>query len=94
MDLKDLPQLYRDVLQTGNGPMVIDDLMNKFWILSSTFDDNDEVMKHREGQRSVVLYILTTMGLRPDLQKLIQERYHNADRDNRTTSTDDTGGRY
>jgi hypothetical protein len=63
---------YKAVFTGPEGEMVLQDLMRTHWIGSTTFDEgNPRKMVFREGERNVVLRILTLLQI--DLKEY-QER--------------------
>ena len=54
---------YQDLFNDPNGEKVIQDLMTRFGMKTSTFNTDPYVTAFNEGQRNVVLYILTRMNL-------------------------------
>lgn len=90
MNRKQRTELYKTVFEAGNGPAVLDDLKDEFWIADSTFvAENATETAYREGQRSVVLHLIHTLAQKPDLEKLIQERLNNVDRNSREPAATD-----
>mgnify|MGYP003114326865 CR=1 FL=1 len=62
MTLDDLKKTYRQLFNTDEGKIVLNDLELRFHILASTYVPGDpHDTSYREGQRSVVLTILRMM---------------------------------
>lgn len=75
-------QDYRSCFTSEYGKRVLYDMFNEHCMISSTFDPNPQVMALREGERNVVLRILTMLKTSPEKLKLqIEEsdRYANQD---------------
>lgn len=65
---------YQSVFSTPEGERVLYDLIKSCHILHSTMDPNPNEMAYKEGERSVVLRILQTLGQDPAaLIKRIEE---------------------
>lgn len=65
---------YKKIFSTDEGREVLSDLMNVHNVLSSTFDINANVMALREGERNVVLRIMTILKITPkEMQALAEE---------------------
>lgn len=96
MTYKEKQELYRQTFTAGNGPAVLLDLEDEFHIADTTYvPDSPNETAYREGQRSVVLHLLRLIEQRPDIEKLLQERHSDAQRETGTTITGDTtGGRW
>lgn len=58
---------YQNVFSTPMGQKVLEDLKKAHFVDSVTFVENPQTHAYREGQRAVVLRILST--LKVDLQK-------------------------
>ncbi len=70
---------YKDYQRTFNseqGQRVLYDLMNEHYFLRSSFDQNPYEMAFREGQKNVILRIMTILKL--DLGK-IKEKLEGAE---------------
>ncbi len=59
MTPKELRQTYRAVLMSEDGEKVIDDLSARFGLHTSSFTPNSDETAFREGQRDVVLFLLS-----------------------------------
>lgn len=70
----DYVKLYKEVFSTPDGKLVLIDLCNRFHMMGSTRKINDAAgdMEFREGQRNVMLYILSQVNY--DLEKFFQQR--------------------
>ena len=66
--LKNLRKTYRDVFESDNGKIILDDLKNRCHIFSSTYSEKTNETFFLEGQRRVALYILDM--LREDNREL------------------------
>ena len=64
MDLKLRNSRYTEVFETKQGKEVLEDLVKTFHINSTTYrkDGNINDVVFREGQRSVVLFILSQIN--------------------------------
>lgn len=62
---------YQNVFNTEMGKKVLEDLKRNHFINSVAFVENSQSHAYREGQRAVVLRILSTLGI--DLQKLKEQ---------------------
>lgn len=67
---------YQNVFNSASGKRVLNDMMDVHHVLHSSFDPNSATqMAFREGERNVVLRILTLLKVKPDeLRKKIEER--------------------
>lgn len=54
---------YQSLFKTHDGLDVLNDLMKKNHIFNGTFDKDPMVMAFREGQRSVIVEIIHTLGI-------------------------------
>ena len=62
-----LLQTYKRTFQSNHGTEVLNDLMDKCGYFSSSFVPNDAYgTAYNEGMRSVLLYIVSKMNLKPD----------------------------
>lgn len=70
----DYVKLYKEVFSTPDGKLVLIDLCNRFHMMGSTRKINDAAgdMEFREGQRNVMLYILSQINY--DLEKFFKQR--------------------
>jgi|TARA_R100001530_G_scaffold81508_1_gene56878 predicted oxidoreductase (fatty acid repression mutant protein) len=59
MTPKELRQTYRAVLMSEDGEKVIEDLSARFGLYTSSFTPNSDETAFREGQRDVVLFLLS-----------------------------------
>lgn len=65
---------YKSVFGSDLGQQVLADMCESAFVLHGTFSDNPYEMAHKEGQREVVLRILTTLELEPSrVRELIQK---------------------
>ena len=60
-DEQKLQANYRSLFNTEDGKLVLRDLMTQFHIWANVTDDLPHIMIQREGERSVVLYIMNMM---------------------------------
>jgi hypothetical protein len=66
---------YQTVFGTQHGQRVLYDLMNQFHVLHSTRVSQDSETIFREGERNVVIFIMSKLKQNPDrLQRLIAEQ--------------------
>lgn len=74
-------QAFKAVFESPQGKLVLAQLMSKFHMISPTYslgkDVNPYDLALQEGQRSVVLYILSTLNI--DLEALIERIEQNAE---------------
>lgn len=61
MTPEDLRTLYKVVLNNEDGHKVINDLAARFHIHGSTFSNEPTETAYREGQRTVVLFLLSML---------------------------------
>lgn len=61
MTPEDLRTLYKVVLNNEDGRKVINDLAARFHIHGSTFSNEPTETAYREGQRTVVLFLLSML---------------------------------
>lgn len=72
--ISDLLIAYKTVFDTPEGERVLYDLMNTFFIFNSTMDPNPHELAYNEGQRSVILRIVKTLGTNPErILKLLEQ---------------------
>lgn len=71
-------EMYKDVFKTENGKYVISDLVEKFRVLRpyKMHDRRDGDLEFSEGQRQVVLYILTQIGYDLAALEELQKKYN------------------
>ena len=55
---------YKRFLESKDGKLIIDDLMNSYGINRTTFSEDARTSAFKEGQRSVVLAILKVGGIK------------------------------
>lgn len=70
---------YQKVFGSSDGKDVLKDLINANFVLDSTFAQNDPYLTAlREGQRNVVLRILTILKINPNkfLEEVAKEASH------------------
>lgn len=69
-----LAKKYRQAIAGDCGDAVLKDLMSRFFFFDSTFNGNVNDVLYKEGQRSVLLYLLhmTDKGYE-EIQKLTEE---------------------
>jgi hypothetical protein len=70
----DYVKLYQEVFGTESGKLVLIDMCNRFHMMTATRkkDDIDGDMEFREGQRNVMLYVLSQVNY--DLEKFFKQR--------------------
>lgn len=67
-------QSYKDVFLSPHGEVVLKDLMTKYSLLNSTFSGDVNEMLIREGERKVVLHILSVLKINiTELNERIKE---------------------
>jgi hypothetical protein len=64
-------QDYKRTFGSEHGKRVLYDLMNEHYFLRSSYDSNPQEMAFREGQKNVVLRIMTALKL--DQEQLKQK---------------------
>lgn len=70
-----LAQDYGDTFATESGKRVLDDLMQRYFMFSHTMGESHADMAFKEGQRNVVLEILSRSKIDPqELKDKIKER--------------------
>lgn len=62
---------YKRTFSEGPGKKVLLDLMHKFHMLNSTFDENDRLSALKQGEQNVVLFILSRMNM--DTEELLKQ---------------------
>lgn len=67
---------YQRTFSSEHGKRVLYDLMNEHYFLKSSFSPNPQEMAFKEGQKNVILRIMTTLKL--DIEKL-NEKVKGAD---------------
>lgn len=70
----DYVKMYQETFGTPAGRLVLMDLCNRFHMMGATRKKEDVAgdMEFREGQRNVMLYLLTQVNY--DLEKFFKER--------------------
>ena len=72
---RDLIGQYQQVFGTPAGQDILRDMRARFHWLHTTFDQDERLAAFNEGQRSVVLYILTRLRMTDaDLMRLAGEQ--------------------
>jgi hypothetical protein len=61
MSIDDLRAAYRTLLNTKDGQIVMKDLQARYHIHGSTFSIDPNETAYREGQRTVVLFLLSML---------------------------------
>ncbi len=61
MSIDDLRAAYRTLLNTEDGQIVMKDLQARYHINGSTFSADPNETAYREGQRTVVLFLLSML---------------------------------
>tara|TARA_R100001591_G_scaffold96080_1_gene101893 strand:- start:24 stop:245 length:222 start_codon:yes stop_codon:yes gene_type:complete len=61
MSIDDLRAAYRTLLNTEDGQIVMKDLQARYHIHGSTFSADPNETAYREGQRTVVLFLLSML---------------------------------
>ena len=61
MSIDDLRAAYRTLLNTKDGQIVMKDLQARYHINGSTFSQDPNETAYREGQRTVVLFLLSML---------------------------------
>jgi len=76
-------QDYHTLFNTALGKRVLNDMMSTHYVMNSTFHENPGITALREGERNVVLRILTILKL--DLNQIRERIEHDEKiRDNET----------
>lgn len=70
---KDYTNIYKQCFETEAGLLVIADLAKKFKALQSVYDDSHAKMSLMEGQRNVVLFILSQISYNEEDAKRVME---------------------
>lgn len=70
----DYVKLYQEVFGTPSGKMVLMDMCNRFHMMGAVRKKDDVAgdMEFREGQRNVMLYLLSQVNY--DLEKFFEQR--------------------
>lgn len=61
--LEELEQAYNRLFKTEDGKKVLDDLKRIGFYLGTTVNENPQIMAWNEGQRNMVLHILTKISM-------------------------------
>ena len=61
MSIEDIRAAYKILLNTEDGKIVMDDLKARYHINGSTFSIDPNETAYREGQRTVVLFLLSML---------------------------------
>ena len=61
MNIQDLRLAYKTLLNTKDGQIVMKDLQSRYHINGSTFSQDPNETAYREGQRTVVLFLLSML---------------------------------
>lgn len=69
-------QAYRSFFETPQGILILNDMMKKYGVLHTTFRGDVNEMLVREGERNVVLRILSILKI--DINKLRERIEENA----------------
>lgn len=64
--ISDMLIAYQNTFNSEDGQRVLYDLMKTLFIFKSTMDPNPHELAYNEGQRSVILRILSTLGTDPE----------------------------
>ena len=65
---------YQDFFNSPVGKQVLYDLISNHWVMNSTFCKDPIEMALKEGERNVVLRILTILKTKPEkITKLLEE---------------------
>jgi hypothetical protein len=65
---------YQNTFRSEHGKRVLNDLVSQHFVMGSTFNGDVQTMAFQEGQRQVVLRILTVLKLDAEkVQNLIRE---------------------
>lgn len=57
---------YQDVFNSPKGQEVLKDLMKAHYFFNSTVSENSILMAEKEGERNVILRILTILKAKPE----------------------------
>lgn len=70
-----LVQDYQDTFLSESGKRVLDDIMQRFFLFSPTMSEHHADMAFKEGQRNVVLFVLSKTKIDPvEFREKIKER--------------------
>ena len=61
MNIEDLRLAYKTILNTKDGQIILEDLQARYHINGSTFSQDPNETAYREGQRTVVLFLLSML---------------------------------
>ena len=61
--LEELEQAYNRLFRTDDGVKVLDDLKRVGFFLDTTINENPNITNWNEGQRNMVLHILTKISM-------------------------------
>ena len=61
MSIEDLRLAYKTILNTKDGQIILEDLQARYHINGSTFSQDPNETAYREGQRTVVLFLLSML---------------------------------
>ncbi len=74
LDEERVAKLYQTVFGSGEGQLVLEDLRNRCFVKTSTFEGFEPISLINEGKRTVVLHIETQINYEPvDPEKVSQE---------------------
>jgi len=73
---KRLSEAYSRLFASDDGKRVLSDLLRRFHALGPTFvEGSPDLSAFREGERNVILYILTRLRMtEADYEKIVQEQ--------------------
>ena len=63
--MRKLAEAYHQVFSSGDGKLVLADLMSRFHVLGPSFAGDPYTTAFREGERNVLLYIAEKLALDP-----------------------------
>lgn len=67
----ELAKLYQGMFGSEKGKYILYDLMGTHWMLNPTYSSDASEMAHREGERAVVLRILSILNI--NIERLYEE---------------------
>ena len=78
---KEMLEAYRRVFLSDDGKLILKDLMKSTFFYSTTQDTDVSIMAFQEGQRALVLRILSTLKMSHEhIERLIEEQIFEEDK--------------
>jgi hypothetical protein len=72
MNIEDLRAAYKTMLNTKDGQIVLEDLQARYHIKGTTFSSDPNETAYREGQRTVVLFLLSMLQEPKTIEDVIE----------------------